>query len=55
MVLHEQAARARQARAGSGPERWMEQQRAAKVPSPPVDLVKADGAAPGPDPFPPPA
>ena len=40
-LLHEQAERARQARAGSGPERWMEQRRTAKEPTPPVDLVKA--------------
>ncbi len=68
-LLHEQAARARQARAGSGPERWMERQRAAKALTPPVDLVKAEDPAPvdpapvdpapqprvpGPDRFPPP-
>ena len=50
-LLHEQAERARQARAGSGPERWMEQRRTAKEPTPPVDLVKA----PAPDRLPPPA
>ncbi len=35
-LLHEQAARARRARAGSGPERWMEKPLAART----VDLIK---------------
>ena len=35
LLLHEQAARARQARAGSGPERWMEKPVAART----VDLI----------------